>query len=155
MAYSIPNIEQYDTLLLDRDGTINVLRPADYVKTWEEFVFLPAFIDAIPHWAKHFRHILIVTNQRGVGRGKMTEQALLDVHARMCRAIEAHGGRIDHIYYCTAISETDPMRKPQTGMWEQIITDYPDIQPEKTIMVGDGACDEQFAHNIGIDFLRV
>ena len=41
------NLSEYDTLLLDRDGVINVLRPNDYVKCWEEFVFLPGVLETL------------------------------------------------------------------------------------------------------------
>ena len=40
------DITGYDTLLLDRDGVINRLRPNDYVKCWEEFEFLPGVFEA-------------------------------------------------------------------------------------------------------------
>ena len=73
------NLSEYDTLLLDRDGVINVLRPNDYVKCWEEFVFLPGVLETLARFARTAKHIFIVTNQRGVGKGIMTEQALLDV----------------------------------------------------------------------------
>ena len=36
------DISGYDTLLLDRDGVINRLRPNDYVKCWDEFC--PGFL---------------------------------------------------------------------------------------------------------------
>lgn len=41
------DITGYDTLLLDRDGVINRLRPNDYVKCWEEFEFLPGVFEAL------------------------------------------------------------------------------------------------------------
>lgn len=66
------NLSEYDTLLLDRDGVINVLRPNDYVKCWEEFVFLPGVLETLARFARTAKHIFIVTNQRGVGKGIMT-----------------------------------------------------------------------------------
>ena len=62
------NLSEYDTLLLDRDGVINVLRPNDYVKCWEEFVFLPGVLETLARFARTAKHIFIVTNQRGVGK---------------------------------------------------------------------------------------
>ena len=38
--------DRFDTLFLDRDGVINRLRPKDYVKTWEEFEFIPGSVEA-------------------------------------------------------------------------------------------------------------
>lgn len=46
-----------------------------------------------------------MTNQRGVGKGVMSENDLLEIHQKMIAEIENHGARIDGIYYCTALSE--------------------------------------------------
>lgn len=111
------DVTGYETLLLDRDGVINRLRPNDYVKCWEEFEFLEGVFHASHIWNTVFKHIFVVTNQRGVGKGLMTEDALNDIHQRMIAEIEAHGGRIDKVYYCTALTEEDNRRKPGIGMF--------------------------------------
>lgn len=155
MNLSEIKIEPYDTLLLDRDGTINVHLIGDYVKCWKEFEFIPGVLDAMPRLAKHFKHIFIVTNQRGIGKGKFTEKDLADIHSHMIKEIEKAGGRIDGIYYCTALTDLDTRRKPGRGMFDEIVQDYPDVVAERTLMVGDGDVDEEFAHNCIIDFCRV
>lgn len=155
MNLSEINIEPYDTLLLDRDGTINVHLIGDYVKRWSEFEFIPGVLDAMPRLAKHFKHIFVVTNQRGIGKGIYTEEDLADIHQHMVAEIEKAGGRIDGIYYCTALSDYDTRRKPGSGMFDEIVQDYPDVTNERTLMVGDGNVDEQFARNCMIDFCRV
>lgn len=149
------DVQGYDTLLLDRDGTINVHVIGDYVRTWEDFEFIPIALQTMPYFAQHFKHIFIVTNQRGIGKGKYTEQDLADIHQRMVAEIEKIGGRIDGIYYSTAVDDADHSRKPNKGMFEQILRDYPDVDPAKTIMIGDGDVDRDFAKNCGITFARV
>lgn len=141
-----------DTLLLDRDGVINRLLPGDYVKGWEEFEFIPGVLEAMPELSKRFKHIFIVTNQRGVGKRLMTDRDLQDIHERMCQEINNCGGRIDRIYCCTAVSDSDPRRKPHTGMFEEILRDYPDVSSSRCLMVGDSKSDLQFAKNCGIKF---
>lgn len=155
MKLSEINIEPYDTLLLDRDGTINVHLIGDYVKRWDEFEFIPGVVDAMPLLAQHFRHIFIVTNQRGIGKGKYTEEDLSDIHRHMMAEIEQAGGRIDKIYYCASLTDDDIRRKPGRGMFDDILRDYPDVEPSKTLMVGDGDVDKIFAENCGVDFCRV
>lgn len=142
-----------DTLLLDRDGVINRWLPGDYVTTWDKFTFLPGILESLRKWAGHFRHIFLVTNQRGVGKGRMTQEQLEAVHARMLAEIAAAGGRIDGIYLCTALSEDDPRRKPNRGMFDEILAAYPDVRPEKTVMLGDSRYDREFAANCGIGFV--
>ena len=155
MKLSDIDISGYDTLLLDRDGTINVHIIGDYVRSWNDFEFIPGVLEALAKFAKHFKHIFIVTNQRGIGKGKYSEQDLADIHNRMCAKIEEHGGRIDKIYYSTALDESDIRRKPGRGMFDDILRDYPDVNPSKCLMLGDGDVDMEFAKNCGIKGIKV
>ena len=140
----------YDALLLDRDGVINVLRPGDYVKSWEEFVFCDGALEALRLLNPLFRRIVLVTNQRGVGRGRMTEADLEDIHERMMSCIQKAGGRIDRIYCCTATDDADPRRKPNIGMAQEVRTDFPDIDFTRSLLVGDSRSDLEFARRAGI-----
>ena len=149
------DITGYDTLLLDRDGVINRLRPNDYVKCWEEFEFLPGVFEAFKKWTPIVKHIFVVTNQRGVGKGVMSENDLLEIHQKMIAEIENHGARIDGIYYCTALSEKDIRRKPGCGMFLDILHDFPDIERERCLMIGDSESDVMFAMNSGIRGVKV
>ncbi|MBO4267761.1 MAG: HAD-IIIA family hydrolase [Bacteroidaceae bacterium] len=146
-------IEQCDTLFLDRDGVVNVWLPGDYVKSWEEFRFNEGFPDFICRYSDSFRHIIIVTNQRGVGKGLMTLEQLEEIHSRMLESVAGLGGRIDRIYFCTSTDDSDPMRKPNPGMALQAMRDYPDIRKERSLMIGDQPSDRLFALNCGMHFL--
>ncbi|MDR1762991.1 MAG: HAD family hydrolase [Dysgonamonadaceae bacterium] len=137
-------------MFLDRDGVINVHRPNDYVKSVEEFEFIDGAKEALKILAPHFRHIFIVTNQRGVGKGLMTEQQLAEIHNFMCSEIAKSGGRIDRIYVSTATNEDAPDRKPNPGMARQAKSEFPDIDFSKSFMAGDSETDMQFAENAGI-----
>lgn len=149
------NISNFDTLLLDRDGVINRLRPNDYVKCWDEFEFLPDVLETLSIWSKKVKHIFIVTNQRGVGKKLMSEDDLLAIHNHMCDEITRYGGRIDKIYYCTALTDKDCCRKPGTGMFEKILHDYPDVKPYNCLMIGDSDSDMKFAENCGIKGIKI
>ena len=71
------------TLLLDRDGVINRQIKGDYVREWAQFAFLPGVLETLRGWARRFDRVLVVTTQRGVGRGLMTSGDLEGSHARM------------------------------------------------------------------------
>lgn len=144
------DVSGYDTLFLDRDGVINRLRPNDYVKCWEEFEFLPGILDTLFLWSSQVKRIIVITNQRGVARGVMTEDALIMINEKMIKIIEDSGGRIDHIYYCTAMNDADPNRKPNIGMALQAKRDFPEIDFSRTLMIGDSESDMAFAKNVGI-----
>ena len=138
-----------DTLLIDRDGTINVRIPGDYVRTWQQFKFINGILEEFPKWAAKFKRIIVVTNQRGVGRGLMSDEALAQIHSNMMQAVVEAGGRIDAILACTATEDDDPRRKPNPGMYHEAKQLFPDM--ERAIMLGDSQTDAAFAQNAGID----
>ena len=146
---------EFDTLLLDRDGVINRLHPDDYIKNPDEFEWLPGVKEALREAALKFRGIYIVSNQRGVGKGIMSRAALDSLHSWMLQEIAAAGGRIDGLYICTALSEDDPYRKPQTGMFEDLMRDHPEIDPDTTLMIGDSPSDRLFARRCRISYCMV
>ena len=149
------DVSLYDTLFLDRDGVINVLRVNDYVKTWDEFVFMPEILDVLKKWNPLFKHIIVVTNQRGVGKKLMTECDLENIHERMCKEIILKGGRIDKIYYCTALCDEDFNRKPNIGMAIQAKMDFPEIDFATSLMIGDSESDMIFARNAGMNGIKI
>jgi len=147
--------DQYNTLFLDRDGVINRHLPDDYVKNWEEFEFLPGVLDALVLLSDIFQHIVVVTNQRGVGKGLMTENDLNTIHETMLSVIQKNGGRIDKIYYCTDLENESINRKPNSGMANQAKKDFPGIDFEKSIMVGDSTSDIEFGNRLGMKTILI
>jgi histidinol-phosphate phosphatase family protein len=145
------NIDESWTLFLDRDGVINKKRDNDYVKSWEEFEFLPDVLSALRFIGNFFGTIVIVTNQQGIGKELMTKEDIKDIHGKMMDEIEAAGGRIDRIYYCPDLAdEESPCRKPEIGMALWAKRDFPEIDFKKTIMVGDSPSDLKFGINKGM-----
>ena len=144
------NIDSDWSLFLDRDGVINKKRENDYVKCLDEFLFIPGSIEAIASFSKNFSFIGLVTNQKGVGLGLMTEQDLYDIHFNMHKEIQKSGGRIDEIFYCTDVDDNSNNRKPKTGMALQAKNKFPRIDFTKSIMVGDQLSDMEFGRNAGM-----
>ena len=141
------------TLFLDRDGVLNRHLPGDYVRTPQMWEWMPGVLQALAQWSGKFKHIILVTNQRGVGKGLMTDAQLAQVHARMMQDILEAGGRLDLILTCTAVSEEDPRRKPNPGMFYEACGLFPDIDAKSSVMVGDSASDAAFADNSGMSFI--
>lgn len=143
------NINKSWTLFLDRDGVINHETVGDYITVWQDFRFYEGVKDALKIFASVFGRIIIITNQRGVSKGLMTEQDLLDIHHSMVKEIEAAGGRIDKIYYCLDMDNNSPYRKPNPGMGYKAKRDFPEIDFAKTLMIGNTMGDMQFGKNLG------
>ena len=144
------------TLFLDRDGVINERIPGDYVKAIEEFKFLPGVLEALAQLSTIFRHIVIVTNQQGIGKGAMTDAQLQMIHAHMLTEISLNYGRVDAIFHCPGKAEDNPLcRKPNTGMADQAKSKFPEIDFERSLMVGDSETDMEFASRKGMQHVFI
>lgn len=146
----LKQINQTWTLFLDRDGVINEEKMDGYILNKHEFNFYPGAIEAIALFANYFGHILIVTNQRGIGRGLMQEKDLDEIHAWMLSAIESGGGKIDSIYFAPDLEDDAYNRKPNPGMAFQAKEDFPLIKFQQSIMVGNTLSDMRFGRNAGM-----
>ena len=149
MANKIKQINNNWTLFLDRDGVINHEKHLGYINTWDEFIFYDGVKEAIKIFTTRFKYILVVTNQKGVGKGITKLDDLYIIHQNMVTAIETTGGRIDKVYFCPDLEETSPNRKPNPGMALQAKQDFPSINFSCSVMVGNTLGDMQFGRNIG------
>ncbi|MEO5967654.1 MAG: HAD-IIIA family hydrolase [Ferruginibacter sp.] len=136
------------TLFLDRDGVINDEKHEDYIHTWDEFKFYDGVIEAIKIFSSKFKYVIVVTNQRGVGKGVTKLEDLEEIHANMKKEIENNGGRIDAVYFCSELSNDHPNRKPNPGMGHLAAADFNDIDFSKSIMIGNTLSDMKFGRNI-------
>lgn len=139
-------------VFLDRDGVINKKLENDYVKKIDEFEFLPNAIEAVKNLNDIFDRTIIVTNQRGIGRGLMSEEDLNLVHRFMLNELQKRGAKIDAIYFCPHDNEVQfcECRKPNIGMALKAKSDFPEIDFSKSFMVGDSISDMEFGRNAGM-----
>ena len=127
-------------VILDRDGTINE-DSDDYVKSPEEWTPLPGALEAIARLNHSGWHVVIASNQSGLGRGLFDVSTLNAMHAKMNKLLAAVGGRVDAIFYCPhAPDDGCHCRKPEPGLFEQIGERY-GIDLAGVPMVGDSARD--------------
>ncbi|MCT4666234.1 MAG: HAD-IIIA family hydrolase [Flavobacteriales bacterium] len=139
------------TLFLDRDGVLNQKLENDYVKSVDEFKWIPGALDAVVSFGKLFGRIVIVTNQQGIGKGLMTQEDLHKVHQKLEDDVLAKGGTIDAFYFAKELADKNhPNRKPNIGMGLKALEDFPEINFSKSLMVGDSISDIEFAQNLGM-----
>lgn len=146
----IEKVDKSWTLFLDRDGVINKDKHGSYIFNAGEFHFYNGVLDAFKIFAEKFGRIIIITNQRGIGKGLMTEADLSTIHTKMLNAINSEGVPIDAIYYCTSLSNNAFERKPNPGMALRAKKDFPAIDFNKSIMVGNNSSDMLFGKNAGM-----
>lgn len=141
-------------VFLDRDGVINVKMPeSEYVRNWDEFQFLPNVAD----WIRIFNAldflVIVVTNQRGVALGRMSEAALAEIHRRMVSELAAAGACIDDVFACPHHSGSCDCRKPKPGLVHAAQAKW-DINLAGSLMIGDSDSDAELAVVCGLRFLR-
>lgn len=139
------------TLFLDRDGVINERLIDDYVKQLNELRILDGVPEAIQTFCSIFKRVVVVTNQQGIGKGMMTADDLELIHGYMNNVFKDHGGEIEKFYFAPQlVAEKSPYRKPGTGMGLQAQQDFPDIDFEKCLMIGDSESDIEFGMKLGM-----
>ncbi len=145
-----PEIDKTWTLFLDRDGVINVESVGSYITSWDEFTYHDGVLGAMHQLGQAFGTIVVVSNQRGVGRGIMSMEALREINNNMRATVAEKGGRIDKIYNCTAVNDDDHNRKPNVGMGLQAQEDFPGIDFKKSVIVGNSMSDMEFGKRLGM-----
>ena len=138
------------TVFLDRDGVINQ-NPPDwgYVRTWEEFDFIPNAQKAIRDLAENGYRVIVVTNQAGIGRGLFSEESLKDIHCRMVAGIRKAGGSIDAVYYCPHHPHAGcECRKPKPGMLTRAAREH-NIELPNAYLIGDSTTDIEAGQRAG------
>lgn len=141
-------------LFLDRDGVINKKRE-DYVKTIQEFEFVPGIFDAIKKLNSLGIQIIVITNQSVVNRKIISEIQLNEIHDFMLETMQKNSCTISKIYFCPHHPEEKcDCRKPNTGMIKQAIKDF-NINLSNTLLIGDSNSDIEAAKKMKIRSIKL
>lgn len=135
-------------VILDRDGVINV-DSDNFIKRPEEWKAIPGSLEAVARLNHAGFHVVVATNQSGIGRGLFDMTMLNAINEKMIHALAQIGGRIDAVFYCPHAAEADcSCRKPKTGMFEEIGQRF-NAPIEGIPSVGDSLRDLQASANVG------
>lgn len=137
-------------VIMDRDGTINEVND-EYVKTPEEWHAIPGSLEAVARLNHAGWHVVLATNQSGLGRGLIEVSALNDIHGLMHQKLAECGGRVDAVFYCPHTpDEMCQCRKPQTGLFEKIADRY-GMSLQGVPVIGDSQRDMVAAAAMGCE----
>jgi D-glycero-D-manno-heptose 1,7-bisphosphate phosphatase len=143
-------------VFLDRDGVINRKAPdGDYIKSWEEFAFLPGAVEAIKILNESGWKVIVVTNQRGIALGLMTEADVEEIHKKLSLEIQKHGAHIDRIYYCPHEKGSCSCRKPDIGMFLKAKEDFPELSFSSSFVVGDSSSDMEAGKSLACKLILI
>ena len=137
---------------LDRDGTINV-KAVDgaYVTDPADLVLLPDAAGAIRALNDRDVLVVVVTNQRGIALGVMTEADLDAVHQRLRDLLqEESGATIDLIIHCPHDYDQCECRKPLPGMLVEAALRIGELDLGNCVMIGDSHTDVEAGRAFGI-----
>lgn len=143
-------------VFLDRDGVINKRFPdVEYVCDPSQFELLPGVGEALRTLQDLGYRLVVVTNQRGIGRGFMTENDLARVHEKMERELKGYGVSLSAIYFCPHdVDAKCPCRKPEPGMILSAVRDLK-IDLAASYMIGDSDSDTLAGRRAGARTVRV
>lgn len=121
--------------ILDRIGAF---RPEgeDAIVPAQDWLPQPGVVDAIAQLNRAGWHVVVATNQPGLGRGSVDVNELNAVHQRMHRELALAGARVEAVFYCPhAPDEGCHCRKPAPGLMQQIAARY-GAEPHEIWVVG-------------------
>jgi D-glycero-D-manno-heptose 1,7-bisphosphate phosphatase len=136
-------------VLLDRDGTLNRKAPEGrYVTEPADLEILPGAADAVRRLNEAGIPVAVVTNQRCVALGLVSEPMLEQIHARLRDELAAAGARVDAIYHCPHHAGACGCRKPEPGLLAAAAADFC-VAPRDAVMIGDADSDVEAGRRFG------
>ena len=144
------------TVFLDRDGVLNEKMPEGaYVTRWEEFRVLPGVPGALARLRQAGLRLIVISNQRGIARGRYSIQDVDAIHARFQQLLQAHGVQIDAFLICPHDKGLCNCRKPLPGLFEQAAGRFPGVTAVTSVMIGDSLSDITFARRLGMPAILI
>jgi D-glycero-D-manno-heptose 1,7-bisphosphate phosphatase len=141
-------------VFLDRDGTLN--EEVNFVTRPEELRLFPETGPAVRTLNERQLVVCVISNQSGVARGLLTEDALVPIHRKLEAELHRHGAKVDRIYYCPhhptagiAPYNIDcACRKPKPGMLKWGEEEF-GLDLARSFVVGDSVVDIQAGNAVG------
>ncbi|MBN2144218.1 MAG: HAD family hydrolase [Candidatus Aureabacteria bacterium] len=133
---------------LDRDGTINV--DYGYVKSVDQFAFLPHAIEGLKKLSDLGFLLIIVSNQSGIGRGLYSLENYQTVMKNMQERLKEKSIVIQDVFFCPHSPESKcPCRKPSPKMILDAIQKW-DVDIASSFLAGDKETDIQAGKKAGL-----
>ena len=140
--------ERRPCVFFDRDGIVNRSPGPGYVERVEDFHLMPEFIKALRAVRAKGYEAVIVTNQRGVALGRLSEATLEAMHRYLRERLAAGGEGLLDILVCTADDNSHPDRKPNPGMLLAAARRH-GLDLSRSWMVGDNERDVEAGRRAG------
>jgi len=123
-------------VFFDRDGVVNVSPGKGYVLSWQKFHFTPGIQDILAKVKLMNWKSVLVTSQRGVGKGLMSSSELDHIHNEMQSRLSQNKASFDAIYAYTETADCSHQPKPDPEMLYSASKDL-GIDLSLSWMIGD------------------
>jgi D-glycero-D-manno-heptose 1,7-bisphosphate phosphatase len=141
-------------VFFDRDGTL--IRDPGYISHPDQVELLDGATEAVKEVQLLGYKTVVVSNQPGVAKGMLTEEAVEQIHRRLREEVSRNGASLDAIYYCPyhpdgavlKYRKDSDWRKPKPGMLLAAANEM-DIDLTRSWMVGDSLRDVEAGRSAG------
>tara|TARA_B000000609_G_scaffold158381_1_gene156327 strand:- start:7889 stop:9082 length:1194 start_codon:yes stop_codon:yes gene_type:complete len=135
-------------IFLDRDGVLNNKpKKADYVKSVDEFIWKPGSREALQYLSKKGYKIIIISNQPGISRGKMSLKNLQEINKKIIKDLKEYDSKIYDFFYCLHNwNDGCDCRKPKPGLLIQAQDKY-NLKLSDHYFIGDDQRDIEAGEN--------
>ena len=143
-------------LFLDRDGTLVIEPPLDFqLDSLEKLEFYPGVFQNLARIANELDfHLVMVTNQDGLGTALFPEENFWPAHNKIVAAFENEGVRFDEVLIDKSFPiEQLPTRKPGIAMLTHYLKGEYDMQ--NSFVIGDRLTDVQLANNLACNAILI
>ncbi len=135
------NLRSCRTVLLDRDGTVNVKAPdPEYVTSPAGLFLIPGAATAIAALNQAAIRVILVTNQRWLSDPARNPAEYAQVHARLEELLAAEGAHLDAAYCCPHDRGCCECRKPGVGLLTRAAGEH-GFGLDAAVMIGDSETD--------------
>jgi D-glycero-D-manno-heptose 1,7-bisphosphate phosphatase len=142
-------------VFFDRDGTL--INDAHYLKDIKDLKLFEKTATALKKLNDKNIPAIMLSNQSGVARGYFSEETVQYLNNSLNNMLKEQNAHLDGFYYCPHHPDGNipqyaincDCRKPLTGLIKQAFGDFPQINTEKSYVVGDKICDIELGKNAG------
>ena len=137
-------------VFFDRDGVVNQSPGAGYVLSWDAFAFSPGLFELLSLVKDRGYLAVLVTSQKGVGKGLMSQRDLDTIHERMQATLSKKvGSGFDAIYAYTGTPDCPHQPKPHPEMILTAAREH-EIDLDHSWMIGDADRDIEMGIAAGV-----